>query len=55
MPAALSDEPDLEGRVNEILDKILSGGMNSLSEDEKRLLEQASAAIQKRDETRPLR
>ena len=54
-PAAASDEPDLDAAVNDVLDKILSGGMASLTEDEKRLLERASAAIQRRDETRPLR
>ena len=55
MPGTTSDEPDLEGGVNDVLDKILTGGMASLTEDEKRLLERASAAIQQRDETRPLR
>ncbi len=54
-PAAAADEPDLDSAVNDVLDKILSGGMASLTEDEKRLLERASAAIQRRDETRPLR
>lgn len=55
IPAPAADEPDLEGEVNDVLDKILTGGMASLTEDEKRLLERASAAIQQRDGTRPLR
>lgn len=54
-PAPAAGEPDLEGEVNDVLDKILTGGMASLTEDEKRLLERASAAIQQRDGTRPLR
>jgi hypothetical protein len=55
MPATAANEPDLESEVNDVLDKIITSGMASLTEDEKRLLERASAEIQRRDETRPLR
>ncbi|MFN7560484.1 MAG: rhomboid family intramembrane serine protease [Prosthecobacter sp.] len=47
-------EPDLEAEVNDILDKILVEGIGSLTEAEKRLLERASAEIQRRDTTGPL-
>lgn len=55
VPVTATDEPDLEGEVNEVLDKILTGGMSSLTEDEKLLLERASAEMQRREGTRPLR
>lgn len=46
---------DLEAKVNDVLDKILLEGMGSLTEAEKRLLDQASAEFQQRKPTRPLR
>ena len=55
VPVTATEEPDLEGEVNEVLDKILTGGMSSLTEDEKLLLERASAEMQRREGTRPLR
>lgn len=53
-PANRPVEPDLEAEVNDILDKILLEGMGSLTEAEKRLLERASAEIQRRAPSGPL-
>lgn len=46
---------DLETEVNDILDKILMEGIDSLTETEKRLLERASVEIQQRESSPPLR
>ena len=43
-PIADTQASNLEDEVNEVLDKIFSGGMGSLTDQERRLLERASAA-----------
>jgi len=52
-PLADRKAANLEDEVNEVLDKIFSGGMGSLTDHERRLLERASGFIQSHHDSKP--